>query len=172
MPQPIGRVPLGLLSLLDSKANGVNPNGLMEDVRGTLDLVDMFGLYKRETLAATVSGGTIQATGWVGSGLSGTMLVPPGQVWRVLSISCDAEVSSGNPGIAVGYADVSSSRRFGLSPISYATTGAGAHVLAAWQGSMWFPPHYVPDLFIAETNVGTLEFLDADVTLLFERYLL
>ena len=168
MPQPISRVPLGLLSLLDSKANGINPNGLMEDVRGVLELLPMFGLYRRQHATELLTGGAQIFTGW--NGTLSAALVPAGEVWRVLHISADGTVSAGNPTLAVGFRDVSVGRSYGLSDVSTTITGIDSHVLAAWDGEMWWPPHYEADVWSNEQTAASIEFSSIRVDVLAERY--
>lgn len=77
MPEKIQRVPAGLNALL-SLAGGRTPQELLEQVRGTLDLIQFYGLtqYARlDTTDAAAAEGTVLE-----------QVVPANQIWIVSAI--------------------------------------------------------------------------------------
>lgn len=61
MPQLIQRAPVGMLSLLDSKAGGQAPNILLDEVRASFDIEPLFGIGARGSLTASITAATIGA---------------------------------------------------------------------------------------------------------------
>lgn len=83
MPSVINRVPPGLLSLLDIKAQGENPRFLGDQVTPTFDFWQLYEIEKREPRASAVVGsGTV--------GLKATIQVPNNEYWHVLQMSSAA----------------------------------------------------------------------------------
>lgn len=103
MPQVIQRSPLGLLSVLDSKAGGQAPNLLADLVTPTLDLQPMYGLYRRERVTASIAA----AAAVVGfNSLGGLLLVPSGETWRLLNLTGNVNnVVAAGTDVAIGYSD-------------------------------------------------------------------
>lgn len=79
----INRVPLGLLSLLDSQTQGQAPATLVDTVQGNFDLAGLwFNAKGAETVQASAAAQII-------TGLSNVRVsVPEGEMWAVISASC------------------------------------------------------------------------------------
>lgn len=87
---PIGRYPAGLLELIGSKSNGVQPTAFREDARFTLDLTPFFGTWAVERAVDTT----------LAESQSVTITVPNGAWWRLVAASMHVSLSETNTGIA------------------------------------------------------------------------
>jgi len=79
MPSVINRVPPGLLSVLDIKAQGENPRFLGDQVTPTLDFWPLYELQKAVPKASAIVGAAF--------GLRAELTVPANEYWHVLHMS-------------------------------------------------------------------------------------
>jgi len=79
----INRVATGLLSLLDTKSQGVTPPAIEESVRPTMELGE---LYASNLGYETVVGQTV-TVGIAAIGFHAPVTVPAGELWRVRGIA-------------------------------------------------------------------------------------
>lgn len=86
MPQPINRVPPGLLSLLGIKSLGMNPAQLADELRGILDLTQLYTEAANETIFGTTP--AVNAVGQFEFTNTGTRAKPnPGELWVVRRVA-------------------------------------------------------------------------------------
>jgi hypothetical protein len=111
VPRLIQTQPLALLSLLTSKDGGIGPSALADDVSGTIELLPFYGQQFRRhrllTLSAAQLDGAGAAPGWWLSLLFGTgpgnLVVPEGQVWRILGLSATITTLNGTVQAQMGW---------------------------------------------------------------------
>jgi hypothetical protein len=79
----INRVPLGLLSLLDTQSQGVVPDELSRTVTAGFDMAGLW--YNSRGLERFIDAGTIQLVS--GQSADTLITVPEGEIWAVVSAS-------------------------------------------------------------------------------------
>jgi len=102
----MNRVPRGLLSLIDSRTQGKNPDVFGDVVQPTFDMFNMLAMSKGfETVSATTLAVPVISTGL------GRVTVPAGEVWivRLADASATAQDATFSARIALNYQDSSSS---------------------------------------------------------------
>lgn len=164
MPQLIQRAPLGLLSLLDSKAGGQAPNTLSDLVTPTVELGPLYGIGTRERRTLSL----LAASVVVGFNLvgSGNGLVPPGETWHLLNLTgIPNNVVAAGMGFAVGFADAGN--RFSMVG-SYIEAATATRPVCGGECNIWLPPGTQLGAWVGRTAAGG----DLVVTPHFERYTL
>lgn len=81
MPSQINKPPEGFLDLLDLKAQGQNPNELLDGVRGVVDLFPFYAGMDTQSYNETVSAQI--------SGIIRSRIVPTGEAWIPLMMSME-----------------------------------------------------------------------------------
>lgn len=163
MAQLIQRAPLGLLSVLDSKAGGQAPNLLNDTVVPTLDLQPMYGLYVRQRVTASIAAATV-AVGF--NSLGGLALVPAGETWRLLNLTGNVNnVIAAGIDVAVGYSD--QSNRFSMVG-SMITAATATRPTFGGECDIWLKPGDIIGIWVGRTAVGA----DLIGFLNYERYTL
>ena len=80
MSQPIGRLPVGLVSLFNLADMGAAPRLLSDAMHGTFDVLELLMLQNREQLVTAASPAIVVG----GNSFAGTVPdVPPGELWYV-----------------------------------------------------------------------------------------
>jgi hypothetical protein len=161
MAQLIQRSPLGLLSLLDSKAGGIAPNILSDTVIPTVDILDLYGLGKRNAVQASI----LAAAAIVGfNSLGGLALVPPGETWRMLNITGRvANVVAAGVWWAPGYVQIGAQFQATSMPVQ---TPTGRQGINGGLVDFWVPPGTAFGIHIQDTAIAA----DLLLWLNFERY--
>lgn len=164
MPQLIQRAPLGLLSLLDSKAGGIAPNALSDLVQPTVELLPLYGLsVRRKVNLSIAAAGVVVGFNLVGSGLG---IVPSGETWRLLNLTgVSNNVVAGGMNWSVGYANPSSQFSMIGQQIANPT---GIRSAAGGECDRWLEPGSYLGIWVASPAAG------GDVVLFahYERYTL
>lgn len=86
----IAGFPFGLLSLLDSKNFGQNPDQLNDAVASIVDLTGLYLLQKAEVFASTAINPLV-----AGTNVAVGMVVPTGEVWRIHQASAFVSAGAG-----------------------------------------------------------------------------
>jgi len=149
MPQLIQRAPLGLLSLFDSKAGGVAPNVLLDEVRCTADITKLLGLTVRRRASSSIAA----AAAVLGFNFAGTSTVPPGEVWHVLNITGIVNnVIAAGITWAPGHGNASAALFMAVTPEIATVTGVrgvtGAEV------DLWLGPGDAIGSYVSRTVAG------------------
>lgn len=82
------KAPRGLLGSLDLKTDGVNPTGFADDIRGSFDVADYYGLPNLQPIVVT---GTLTNLGDTIS-----ITVPANEVWRVHTLGLRITLTAGD----------------------------------------------------------------------------
>lgn len=165
MPQVIQRAPIGLLSLLDSKAGGVAPNLLLDEVRAVFDIEPLFGMSARFSGQSTFVAGDFPGVGPVPVPAGSTLDMPSGQLRHVRYLSAYQNGAAGNNfEFSVGWWDDRNStyHQHGISSRLIVTGQAG---VAGGVADFWQIPGIRPAVFV--TSRTTAE--SVRVTMLYER---
>jgi hypothetical protein len=107
----MNRVPRGLLSLIDSRTQGKNPDVFGDIVQPTFDMMSMIAMSKGyETVSASTLGVPVPSVGL------GQVTVPNSEVWmvRLADASIVAQDATINARVALEYQDSASSTRMVL----------------------------------------------------------
>lgn len=80
MTGQVNRYPAGLLSLIDAKTGGITPSSLLEDVRGTIELLPFYTAMTMEFVAGAT--GAVNAVAEFDD-VSGNTFVPLNEFWLV-----------------------------------------------------------------------------------------
>lgn len=149
MPQLIQRSPLGLLSLLDSKAGGIAPNLLTDTVSPTVELLPLYGLGVRVRGNASVAAAGVV----VGvNSLGGLAVVPSGQTWHVLNITGIVNnVVAAGISYGVGYS--APGNLFSMIG-DERSTPTGQRGLAGGPCDVWLPPGSFIAFYVTRTAAG------------------
>lgn len=167
MPQVINRPPVGLTSILDSKANGRAPGALLDEVRATVELLDLYGLGQRQSLQEQINNPVLGPQAFT------TSEVPEGELWRVLNLTVLIAANAGGVTAGgVGYFDptvpIGGGVAFYALHQDRATVGAAAGVTQqGWQGSMFWLPGYAAAGWIANNSANADSIT---LRMQFERY--
>lgn len=134
MPLAVGRYPLGLLPLLDSKQQGQAPRLLADEYAGVIDVGELMALQLRDRVT--------------GSGVApalGTTLfltVPINEIWRIdracLAISATGAATVFTAGLAM--ANSAGGTTSISQQVTYPTTGAGLFLVGALEDPLWLKP--------------------------------
>jgi len=164
MAQLIQRAPLGLLSLLDSKAGGIAPNVLTDTVAPTVELMPLYGLGTRQARSLTLAAaGVVVGFNLTGSGNG---IIPPGECWHLINLTCvTANVIAAGVDWATGYSNTGSFFQMIGSPVATATAERGA---AGGECDVWLPPGTQLGVWVERTAAGA----DFNNFAYFERYTL
>lgn len=171
MPRLIQTAPVGLLSALTSKDGGIGPAALLDDVRGSVDLLQFYGLNFRrsrilEKTAAEMNAAGVVVGGWRSTSIFGTgptnLVVPDGQLWHVLGVQLELD---GINGAVRGAAGINfklpvvvggANNGVQIGPFSAATTG-GANpnkVTAGGLCDIWVLPGGAVAFFLDQFAIG------------------
>ena len=82
-PQDIQRYPKGLIDLLGMRATGETPHTLGQDIRGSLELLDLYVIDR----CVEISGSTGIAVPGVGVQTFASGTVPAGELWLLYQVS-------------------------------------------------------------------------------------
>lgn len=161
MPQLIQRSPLGLLSLLDSKAGGIAPNVLTDTVTPTVELLNLYGIGKRNQVQASiVAAGVVVGFNSIG----GFGIVPAGECWRMLNVTARvANVIAAGLWWAPGYSSQGTQFNAVAQPVQ---TPTGRQGISGANLDLWVPPGTIFGVHVQDTAAGA----DLLMWLYFERY--
>jgi len=159
----IQRHPSALLETLGAKSGGQTPVMTDENLKLVLDASEFYAQATAEVLVATVSPA---AAGFIGSA---TLRVPPGEIWRVRSVTCYCTAVLG-AGVTLNFQPAM--QQLGTSLIICGTTSDIATV--GEQGSVgWdlrtprlFPPGWQAGAFVRQVVAGPV---NVNVCLDFDR---
>lgn len=139
MPQLIQRPPLGLLGLLDSKAGGMNPNALLDEVRGSVELRELYGVQTRFSVNSAIAAGAIVA----GLNVFAPTLTAPGSgaLWlmRAIGVRCTAAYAAATFRFNVGVFDLRNNSYIALTDTVGGAIGEQPSVGTRMDGYVWRP---------------------------------
>lgn len=165
MSQLIQRAPLGLLSILDSKAGGQNPNVLSDTVTTTLNALPLYEVQNRLSRNSQILAGAIVQGFNDGAP---TLLQPqPGEIWHVLGLSVrgEAGIGAANFKATVGFRDL---RNNGFLPVcdyqNFPVAG-NLPVLGA-PCDYWMTPSEIVSMFVVQTTGA----VDVQLAAFFNRF--
>jgi len=98
MMKPIQTIPMGLLSLLQLKQQGQNPDTLSEVVNPVVDLLQFWLQYQSIDITTALFGGQVSrtvptaGTGIYGYNAPGPATVPPNQLWWIEHYTVEANL--------------------------------------------------------------------------------
>jgi len=149
MPQLIQRAPLGLLSLLDSKAGGIAPNALSDLVQPTVELLPLYGLGVRRSVQTSVAAAGVV----VGlNQLGGVGQVPSGETWHLLNLTGIVNnVIAAGISWAIGYSNPTGLFHMVGEEKSTPTAIRG---LAGGPCDVWLPPGSFVAVYVTRTAAG------------------
>lgn len=149
MPQLIQRNARGLLSLFDSKAGGIAPNILLDEVRATVDITKSLGLGVRTRgNASTAAAGVV-----LGPNFNGVATVPFNEVWHVLNITGIV-----NNVIAAGITwapghGLNAANRF-CAVVPEIATATGVRGITGAEVDIWLGPGEAIGTYVTRTAAG------------------
>lgn len=148
MPQLIQRTPLGLLSLLDSKAGGVNPSALSDIVQPVFDIEPLYGLSSRGSATDQIAAG--YGVGVNAVAANGTTDCPPGVARHVRYLGANTDTTpAGALRFQVGWFIERINRfvphGFPTDPLTASTRGVSGGACDFWQFPGVRPAVYVMD---------------------------
>lgn len=158
----INRVPLGLLSLLDSQTQGKYPDSFGELIAPTFDMAQLLAASRRYETASNVSGGVGSI-----SNNNASVFVPNGEVWLVRNITSGAfALEAGlNYGIAAQYQDSLSIDLVTLAAQAVTNINSvGANLQVTANFSNWFFAVGGNVFSTAVTNIVGSPVLGADIS--------
>lgn len=150
----INRVPVGLLGLLDLKAQGENPAQMNPFVQATLELRDLYALQTRATLSQA---STVTGLGVTGAPAFANLVVPQGEVWLVYAITAHLSAPPLGAGATAQYSvgfvtnDTGRFVALGSPSPSYAT---GADGIANFDGAVILQPGDSPNVYVTVQTGG------------------
>lgn len=164
MPQPIQRNPYGLLSLLDSKAGGQNPNAILDELRPTVDLTDFLAVQTRFSVNGAIAAPAL------GLNIAPVTLTEPdaGEIWIMRAITA---VTTAVIAVAptfrfvVGVHDIRNGSFTCLSDFIATAAAVGEHLCTgARLAYIWRPGDQAAVFVLNATNAAALR-----VTVTFDR---
>jgi hypothetical protein len=135
MPSLINRVPPGLLSLLGTKAMGINPSVLPDTVQPIVDTTQAYLGAFAERLQVDTSAVTARAV----LGSSGQLAPGVGEIFAVNSCIAFAQVAAASTlRMRLVLFDVGTGNVFAAAPAS-ASAAASEWAICSWDGPLYIP---------------------------------
>jgi hypothetical protein len=148
MPLAVGRYPLGLLPLLDSKQQGQAPRLLADEYAGVIDVGELMALQLRDRLTGTAVAPVLGTTLF--------LTVPTNEIWRIDQASMSLSATGAATVFTAGLAMANSAG--GTTSISpqdaYPTTGAGLFQVGALNRPLWLKPGEQLGVVVTRTDAN------------------